>query len=65
MINPLSFYTYILPNWINSIHDGSLADEFHQFAVDDDARQDEHHVGKSVKDNLYQCFRELKFYSRF
>ena len=52
MVTPFSSYTYILPNWINSIHDGSVADEFHQFAVDDDARQDEHHVGKSIKEDL-------------
>ena len=43
---------YILPNWINSLEDGSLTDEFHQFAVDDDAGEDEHHIGKSIKEDL-------------
>ena len=46
-------FTYILPDWINAINEGSLADEFHQFAVDDDAGEKEQHVGKSIKDNLY------------
>ena len=44
--------THILPHWINSLDDWSLADEFHQFAVDDDAGEDEHHVGKSIKKDL-------------
>ena len=43
---------YILSNRINSLDDGSLTDEFHQLAVDDDAGEDEHHIRKSIKENL-------------
>ena len=43
---------YIFPNWVNALDEGPLTDELHQLAVDDDAGEHEHHVGKAVKEDL-------------